>query len=68
MSLATASWALAWVGNECRWYVSFFEVAKKDSAAALFQQLPARPVLVRIRLARQNQAKSVEVYGPPRFE
>ena len=40
--------ARARVSKRCRWYISFFRVAKNDSAAALSQHTPVRPTLVRM--------------------
>src|SRR4051794_24213660 len=62
MYSATANLARVRVSKRCRWYISFFRVAKNDSAAALSQQTPVRPTLVWMWLRAQNVASSAEVY------
>lgn len=66
MYSATANRARARVWKRCRWYISFFRVAKNDSAAALSQHTPVRPTLVRTWLRAQNRLNSAEVYWQPR--
>src|SRR3954453_11907947 len=62
MYSATANRARARVLNACRWYISFFRVAKNDSAAALSQHTPVRPRLRRIRFRAVNASNSADVY------
>src|SRR2546423_5382793 len=62
MYSATANLARVRVSKRCRWYISFFRVAKNDSAAALSQHTPVRPTLVWMWLRAQNVASSAEVY------
>ncbi|PBI89440.1 hypothetical protein BKP42_58530 [Rhodococcus erythropolis] len=47
MHSATGNRARLRVPNRWRWYISFFSVAKNDSAAAVPQRTPARPTLIR---------------------
>src|SRR3954453_5595874 len=65
MYSATAKRARARVAKDCRWYISFFRAAKKDSAAALSQHTPVRPRLRRIPFLAVNAANSAEVYCVP---
>jgi transposase InsO family protein len=62
MYSAMANLARVRVSKRCRWYISFFRVAKNDSAAALSQHTPVRPTLVRTRRRRQNAANCADVY------
>src|SRR3954467_6686850 len=63
MYSATANRARARVLNACRWYISFFRVAKNDSAAALSQHTPVRPRLRRMRFLAVNEVFSPEIHS-----
>jgi hypothetical protein len=50
------------VAKVCRWYISFFRVAKNDLAVALSQQTPVRSRLRRRRFFVMNTSNSADVY------
>ena len=62
MYLAIAVRACRWVGNTCRCTHSFFSVPKNDSASALSQQTPVRPIDWRIPCAASAARNVADVY------
>ena len=65
MNSITACFAASRVGKRLRWYISFFSVAKNDSATALSWQLPVRLQERRTSLARAHSASVLLVYCAP---
>src|SRR4051794_6050064 len=68
MYSATANRARARAAEVCRWYMSFFNVAKNDSAAALSQHTPVRPRLRRIPFLVVKASNSADVYWAALYE
>ena len=68
MNSITACFAASRVGKRLRWHISFFRVAKKDSATALSRRLPVRLQESRTSLARARSAKVPLVYRAPLSE
>jgi hypothetical protein len=59
------AWPWPWRGWGWRWYISFFNMAKNDSATVLSQHTPVRPVDWRNTL-RMSLLKCIEWSGMTR--